>query len=77
MIIKILGSGCKNCQRLAANVKEAVSELGIDAQVVKVESIQEIMNYNIMRTPALVIDEVVKTAGVIPSVDEIKKLIQG
>lgn len=73
MIIKILGSGCKNCKTLAANAKEAVDQLGLDASIEKVESVQDIMAYGVMRTPALVVDEKVKIMGKVASVDEIKK----
>jgi len=76
MIIKILGSGCKNCKKLEANTKEALVELGIAATVEKVESMEEIMAYGIMSTPALVVDEQVKFSGKIPSVKDLKKYLQ-
>lgn len=76
MIIKVLGPGCKNCKKLEANTKEALVELGIEATVEKVESMEEIMAYGIMSTPALVVDEQVKFAGKIPSVKELKKYLQ-
>jgi len=75
MNIKILGTGCANCKKLEANVKDAVRELGIDATVEKVENLQDIMAYGVMRTPALVIDEKVKISGRVPTVDDIKKLL--
>ncbi len=75
MVLKVLGSGCKNCKKLAANALAAIEELGIDARVEKIEDFDKIMEYNIMKTPVLVIDEVVKTQGFIPSVEEIKALI--
>jgi len=76
MIIKILGSGCANCKKLQATAEEAVKELGVDATVEKVQEIQKIMGYGVMRTPALVINEKVKSTGRIPGKDEIKKFIQ-
>ena len=76
MIIKILGSGCKNCKKLEVNTREAVSELGIDATIEKVENMEEIMAYGIMSTPALVVDEQVKFSGKIPSVKDLKKYLQ-
>ena len=53
MIIKILGTRCANCKKLIENVKKAIDELGIDAQVEKVEDIPGIMKYGVMKTPAL------------------------
>lgn len=75
MILKILGTGCTNCKKLEANVREAVKEMGLDAEVLKVESIKEIMSYGVMGTPALVKDEKVMFAGRVPNVDAIKKYI--
>ncbi|MFA6048135.1 MAG: thioredoxin family protein [Parcubacteria group bacterium] len=75
MVIKILGSGCPNCQRLEANTKQALAELKIEAQVEKVTEIQDIMSYGVMGTPALVIDEKVETTGRIPDVSEIKTIL--
>lgn len=76
MEIKILGSGCANCKKLEANAKAAVSQLGIDASIIKVEDFKEIMKYGVMRTPAIVINEKVKMYGKVCTVDEIKKYIQ-
>lgn len=75
MIIKILGTGCPNCKRTEAIVKEAVAELKIEATIEKVENILEIMKYDIMSTPAVVIDEVVKIKGRVPCIQEIKNLL--
>jgi small redox-active disulfide protein 2 len=72
MIVKILGSGCANCNKLEEATREAVAELGLDAEVVKVTEFEDIMGYGIMSTPALVVDEEVKFAGRVPSLDEIK-----
>jgi len=76
MIIKILGTGCSNCKKLEANAKEAVEKVGVDAEIVKVEDIKDIMAYGVMRTPAIVINEKVKMYGKVSSVDEIVKFIQ-
>ena len=76
MEIKILGSGCANCKKLEANVKDAVSQLDIDASIIKVEDFKDIMKYGVMRTPAIVINEKVKMYGKVCTIDEIKKYIQ-
>lgn len=76
MIIKILGSGCANCKKLQKVTEEVVKEISVVATIEKVEDIQEIMGYGVMRTPALVINEKVKAFGRIPGKDEIKKYIQ-
>ena len=76
MDIRILGTGCTKCKTLEANVVEAVNEMGINADVVKVTEINKIMEYDVMMTPGLVINGIVKTSGKVPGKDEIKKLIQ-
>lgn len=63
MVIKILGTGCKKCKKLEENVLETVKELGLDASVVKVDKLEDIMAYGVMSTPALVIDEKVVSYG--------------
>lgn len=73
MVIKILGSGCANCKKLEANARKAVKEMGVEATIEKVQDIQAIMEYGVMRTPALVIDEQVKGMGRVLSPEEIKK----
>lgn len=75
MIIKILGTGCKKCKMLEENARQAVAELGISAEVVKVTSLADIANY-VMFTPALVVDEEVKAEGKLATVEEIKKYLQ-
>jgi len=75
MKLEILGTGCAKCHKLEELTKEAVKELGIDAEVVKVQDIKAIMSYGVMMTPALVVDGEVKAAGKIPSREEIKKWI--
>lgn len=75
MIIKILGSGCPNCKKLHENTEEAVKSLGLDAAIEEVMDIDKIIDYGVMKTPALVVDEKVKSSGRVLSTDEIKKLI--
>lgn len=75
MVIKVLGSGCAKCQKLEANAKQAVSELGIEATIEKVQNIQDIIEYGVMRTPALVVDEKVVVMGSVPSAKDIKKYL--
>jgi small redox-active disulfide protein 2 len=74
--IKILGSGCPNCKRLEKLAREAVAELGIEANVTKVQDFDKIMAYDITSTPAMVVDEVVKVSGRVPRKDEIVALLQ-
>ena len=76
MEIKVLGTGCANCKNLEKQTINALAELDIDANVEKVEDIQKIMSYGIMRTPALVIDEKVVLSGRVPSLNEIKEIIK-
>jgi small redox-active disulfide protein 2 len=75
MKIEILGMGCPKCKKLYENAQIAVKELGVDAEISKVEDIVKITEYAVMMTPALVIDGKVKSAGRIPTPDEIKKWI--
>ena len=75
MIIKILGSGCKNCKTLEKNTREAIKELGIDAEIIKIEDFKEIMKYGIMTTPALVVDEEVLSFGKVLKTKDIIKLL--
>lgn len=77
MNIKILGSGCPNCQKLEANVKQAVKEIGLkDVQIEHIFDINKIVEYGIMSTPAIVFDKEVKAAGRIPDVEEIKSWLK-
>ena len=71
MKIKILGTGCPKCHQLEAVTREAVKELGIDAEIEKVKDITKIMAYPVMMTPALVIDEKVVFSGRVPAKSEI------
>ncbi len=76
MKIEILGTGCPKCKKLAELVEQAVKESGIEAEITKITEINEIMNYGVMITPALVIDGEVKIAGKIPSLEEIKNWLK-
>ena len=75
MEIRILGTGCANCRNLEKATREAVSELNLNASVIKEEDIAKIMGYGVMRTPALVVDEKVILYGRVPSVSEIKEML--
>jgi len=75
MEIKVLGTGCAKCKSLEKVTRKAVDELNLDASVEKVEDIQKIMEYAVMRTPALVINEKVVLSGQLPKVDKIKELL--
>ncbi|WP_218599128.1 thioredoxin family protein [Polaribacter sp. NJDZ03] len=74
-IIKVLGTGCPKCKSMTAVVQEVVSENNIDATIEKVEDIMKIMEFNVMSTPALVIDDVVTIKGRIPSKEEVLALL--
>lgn len=76
MKIKVLGSGCSNCKNLEKATINALAEMKIEADVEKVEDIQKIMSYGIMRTPALVINEKVVLSGRMPNMSELKEIIQ-
>ncbi|MBG7629152.1 MAG: TM0996/MTH895 family glutaredoxin-like protein [Bacteroidetes bacterium] len=73
--IKILGTGCPSCLSAEKVVAEVVNELNIEAKIIKVTEIMDIMMYDVMRTPAIVIDEKVVIKGKVPSKDEMKALL--
>ncbi|MPL94062.1 hypothetical protein SDC9_40210 [bioreactor metagenome] len=75
MEIKILGTGCAKCKTAQAVVEKVVAESGLNATITKVEDIVEIMKYNVMFTPAIVVDEIVKIKGRIPSEKEVKQIL--
>lgn len=76
MIIKILGTGCPKCKKLEENARQAIAEAGIEASVEKVTDLDQIMDYGVMMTPALVIDEKVVSSGKLLSASDIKALIK-
>jgi small redox-active disulfide protein 2 len=73
--LQILGTGCPKCRKLAEIAENAAKELGIDFTLEKVTDINEIMNFGVMMTPALVVDGMVKVSGRIPRSDELKAMI--
>jgi small redox-active disulfide protein 2 len=75
MNIKVLGPGCGRCQQLEKTVKEVVKELGSDATVEEVKDIKKFLDYNVMMTPGLVINEQVVSSGKVPSKAEVTQLI--
>lgn len=75
--IQILGTGCPKCKKLAENIEAAVSELGIESELIKVTDINEIIKFGVMMTPALAIDGEVKSVGKVLSTDALKKLFSG
>ena len=75
MKIEIFGTGCPKCKKLYQNAEEAVKDLNINAEIVKVEGIQEIINAGLMITPALAVDGEVKVTGKVLSIDEIKRIL--
>lgn len=74
-IIKILGTGCAKCKQTEAIIKEVIAKEGISAEVIKVEDIQQIMQYNVLSTPAIVVDEIVKMKGKVPTNQEVISLL--
>ena len=75
MEIKILGTGCGKCKKTYAVVEKVIKENNLDATLTKVEDILEIMNYNILSTPALVVDDEVRIKGYVPSEKEVKEAL--
>jgi small redox-active disulfide protein 2 len=75
MEIKILGTGCAKCKTTWLIVEKVVADNGVDAHISKVEDIMDIMKYNVIATPAVVVDEVVKIKGRVPSESEVKQAL--
>ena len=75
MNIKVLGGGCVNCKNLLAAVKQAVAEKGVDAQVEYITDMAKIVEYGIMRTPALMIDDKIVSMGKVLKVQDVLKLL--
>ncbi len=74
-LIQVLGTGCAKCTKLKENTEQAVTELGVEATIEKIEDINVITGFGVMMTPALVIDGEVKLVGKLASPDEIKSLL--
>ncbi len=75
MIVKILGPGCRNCHALEERTREALTQLGLDADIQAVTDYAEIAGYGVMKTPGLVVDEEVLVAGKVPSAKELAQLL--
>jgi small redox-active disulfide protein 2 len=75
MIIKVLGPGCANCVNLERATREAVADLGVDAEIEKVTDYAAIAGYGVMRTPALVVDEQVVLSGRVPTAGQVRDLL--
>ncbi|MEO8414826.1 MAG: thioredoxin family protein [Ginsengibacter sp.] len=74
--IKVLGTGCPKCKTTYNNVMEAIKQTGIQADVTKIEDIEEMMKYNVLSTPVLMIDEEIKIKGRVAQVNEIAELLK-
>ena len=74
--IKILGTGCRKCRQLADHVAAAADQLGAECEIEKITELNQIMRHGVMLTPGLVIDDEVKASGNVPSVEEIKSMLQ-
>ena len=75
MIVKVLGPGCANCRKLEQVTHTALDELGLEATVEKVTDYGVIAGYGVMRTPALVVDEMVVSSGRVPSSAQVRELL--
>lgn len=75
MEIKVLGPGCSKCKTTYQVVEKVIKENNLDVKLTKVDDIMEMMNYNIMTTPAIVVDEVVRIKGKVPTESEVKELL--
>ncbi|MCL5734371.1 MAG: thioredoxin family protein [Actinobacteria bacterium] len=75
MTIQVLGTGCAKCKALEANAEKAIRELGLDAKLEKVTDLKEIMKFQVMSTPGLVIDGQLKASGRVLSAEEIKQIL--
>lgn len=75
MEIKVLGAGCSKCKATYAAIEKVVKDNGLDVSLAKVEDIMALLDYNIMTTPAVVVDGAVRIKGYVPSESEIKKLL--
>lgn len=76
MVIKILGTGCPRCKKLEEQVRKILNENKIEAEIVKITQIDEMMEYGIMATPGLVINEKLKSSGILPKDEQILEWIK-
>lgn len=76
MKIQVLGTGCQKCEKLAKSVAAAAFELNLNCEIEKITDLNQIMNFGVMLTPALVIEGEVKVVGKVPSVEALKKLLK-
>ena len=77
MKIQVLGTGCAKCKTLEANAREAVAKMGVDAEVVKITDVEQIIGMGVMMTPALAIDGEIRSVGKVLSVDQIAAQLKG
>lgn len=75
MEIKVLGPGCAKCKTTYNVIEKVIKENNLDVKLTKMDDIMEMMNYNIMTTPAVVVDEVVKMKGKVPTESDVKQLL--
>ncbi len=75
MKVQILGTGCPKCRMLTANAEAAIQQLGLDAEIEKVDQIKDIVRMGVMTTPALAVDGVVKSSGHLLSVEQVKRIL--
>jgi len=76
MKIEVLGMGCKKCHKTKENIKTALAETGREAEIIEIKDLSAIADYGVMLTPSVVVDGDVKTVGKVPSVADIKSLIE-
>lgn len=76
MVIKVIGTGCEKCARLYQNVQQAVTELGVDAEIRKVEDLVEMVQLGVMSAPSLMIDGKLAVSGRVPSVKALTEIIE-
>lgn len=76
MTIKVLGPGCMNCKTLERRTQEVLAEMQLAAELTKVEDLDSMMSYGIMRTPGLVVNEILIWQGSVPTKEKIKELLQ-
>jgi len=74
--LQVLGTGCPKCKKLTENTEAAAKALGIEYELEKITDVAEIMKFGVMMTPALAVDGEVKVVGKVPSVEDIKKMLQ-